>query len=87
MTLSHEEERAFRELHQHLDDVRRAFRRCYIVWHARFYGMVSAAVVGATLIACEPCWWPLAVVGSIITVSSFVLAFVVFGRLAWPASN
>jgi len=74
MSLSFEEELAFRDLHRRLEDVRRALRRCYIGWHARSYGTVAVAVVGVTLLICGLSMWPLAIAGAILTASSLIVA-------------
>jgi hypothetical protein len=82
MSLSYEEERAFRELHQRLGDVRQRFRRCYIAWHARLYASAAVLVVGASLVLCGVfVWWPLAVVGCSLTFAAALAAGVASGRI------
>jgi hypothetical protein len=76
MSLSYEEERAFRDLHHRLGDVAEGFRRCYIAWHARMYLGVGVFVPGTVLVICGVFLsWPLAIAGSILVLAACTAAF------------
>jgi Protein of unknown function (DUF3040) len=75
LSLSHDEERAFREIYQRLGDVRHAFARRYTMWQARLYAVIGAFVVGTLMFVLGVViWWPLSVAGGTITLASCLLA-------------